>query len=216
MRGVANGGLVARWALLAWAALSLLREARAAEDAPVPLPPPTRRSGFAVGLSSGLSIASVSGYPNDVTKIDLPEFEARTGAAANVAGGLWVGTALVDWLTVGLGYQGGSVRGNGLEATGGSIHIRIEAFPLFFRGGPWENAGVSLFAGAGTYDVKRGKETVAEGEGTSLVGVGAFFEPLRFWQFSTGPDVTYLHQFSRSLSAHSLVIGWRLAFYAAP
>jgi hypothetical protein len=191
-------------------------EAWASEDAPLPEPPATRRSGLAIGLASGLSIANASGYPNDVTKIDVAEFEASTGTGASLGTALWVGGALADWLTIALGYQGAGFNGNGLEARGGSIHVRIETFPLFFRGGAWENAGLSLFAGTGNYDVKRANTTVAEGEGTSLVGLGAFFEPWQFWQLSTGPELMYTHQFSRSLSAHSLVVGWRLAFYAGP
>jgi hypothetical protein len=204
------------WGLIVLLAASAASEARAAEDPPVPAPPATRRSGMAIGVASGLAIASARGYPNDVTKIDVPELEANTGAGASLGTAFWIGGALADWLTIALGYQRGSFSGNGLDATGGGLHVRIETFPLFFRGGAWQDAGLSLFAGTGTYDVKRGNTTVAEGEGTSLVGVGAFFEPFRFWQLSTGPDLTYTHQFSRSLSAHSLVVGWRLAFYADP
>lgn len=191
-------------------------EARAAEDPPLPEPPATRRSGFTLGIASGLSIASARGYLNDVTQIDVSGLEASTGAGASVGTALWIGGALADWLTIALGLTRGSFSGNGLDATGSSLHVRIEAFPLFFRGGAWQDAGLSVFAGTGNYDVKRADTTVAEGEGTSLVGVGAFFEPWQFWQLSTGPDVSYTHQFSRSLSAHSLIIGWRLAFYAAP
>lgn len=195
---------------------SAASEVWAAEDPPVPEPPATRRSGLAIGLASGLSIASARGYPNDVAQIDVAGLEASTGAGTSLGTAIWIGGALADWLTIALGYQGGSFSGNGLDATGGSLHVRIETYPLFFRGGAWEDVGLSLLAGTGNYDVKRANTTVAEGEGTSLVGVGAFFEPWRFWQLSTGPDLTYTHQFSRSLSAHSLVIGWRLAFYGGP
>jgi hypothetical protein len=191
-------------------------EVWAAEDPPVPEPPATRRSGFTLGIASGLSIASASGYPNDVAQIDVPGLEASTGTGASLGTAFWVGGALADWLTIALGLQRGSFSGNGLDAAGSSLHVRIETFPLFFRGGAWQDVGLSLFAGTGNYDVKRADTTVAEGEGTSLVGLGAFFEPWQFWQLSTGPDLTYTHQFSRSLSAHSLVIGWRLAFYGGP
>lgn len=190
--------------------------ALALEHEPVPAAPAERRSGFVLGLSSGLAVAAASGYPNDVTMIDVPDFEASTGAAVSLGSALWLGGALADWLTIGVGLAGGSFEGNGLQATGGAFHVRIEAFPLFFRGGAFEDLGVSFSAGTGSYDVKRGDETVAEGEGTSAIGVGVFFEPWRFWRFSTGPDVSYAHQFSRSLSAHTLVVGWRLAFYAGP
>jgi hypothetical protein len=190
--------------------------AEEAEEETFVVAPAERRSGFSFGLSGGLAVGSASGFPNDVSKIGLPEFEAETGFGASTGGALWLGGALADWLTVGIGTFGGGVSGNGLSATGGAFHARVEAFPLFYRGGAWKDAGVLFTAGLGGYTVKRGTETVAEGEGTSAVGLGVFFEPWRFWQFSTGPQVEYGHQFSRSLSAHTLVIGWRTAFYGGP
>lgn len=204
------------WGLVGLLSAGAASDALAADEAPVPEVPATRRSGFTLGLSSGLSIAEVNGYPNDVAKIDVPEYEVDTGLGASLGGAIWLGGSLADWLTLAAGFQQGSLQGNGLKAAGGSLHLRIEVFPLFYRGGPWQDAGVSLFAGTGVYDVKRGDTTVAEGEATSTVGLGAFFEPWRFWRFATGPDLNYVHQFSRSLSAHSLVIGWRLAFYGGP
>jgi hypothetical protein len=131
-------------------------------------------------------------------------------------GALWLGGALTDWLTIGIGALGGSIEANGLSATGGSFHVRIESFPLFYRQGAWRDVGVSFTAGTGGYEVKRGNETVAEGQGTSTVGAGLFFEPWRFWQFSTGPQIEYGHHFSRSLKAHTLLVGWRMAFYGGP
>jgi hypothetical protein len=186
------------------------------EGAPVQATPAVRRDGFTVGISGGLAVASASGYRNDVAEIGLPEFEQGTGAAVSGGGAFWVGGSLADWLSISLGVQRTNFSGNGLDAAGAGLHARIELFPLFYRGGAWQDVGVSAFAGTGNVDVKRGKETVAEGEGTSLVGAGVFFEPWRFWQFSTGPELFYTHQFSRSMSAHLLVVGWRLAFYRGP
>lgn len=178
--------------------------------------PATRRSGFTVGLSGGLLLGNVHGYPNDVTQIDVPEFEVNTGLGVSGGGALWFGGALADWLTVGLGVLGGGISGNGLEASGGSVLLRIEAFPAFYRGGVWRDVGLVFSAGTGGYAVKRDGQSVAEGAGTSAVGIGAFIEPWRLWRFATGPQLEYGHQFSRSLSAHVLVIGWRVAFYAGP
>jgi hypothetical protein len=198
------------------AVVALPRPARAAEDAPIPAEPAVRRQGWALGVSTGLSLSSARGYPNDVTKIDLPEFEASTGAGVSSAGGFWLGKALVDWLTVGLGFTVGGFKGNALNASGYTVHIHVEAFPLFYRGGFGQDLGVAFMAGMGGLSLERGNETVAEGEGTSVVGLGAFYEPWRFWHFSTGPDLQYTHQFSRSMSGHQLVLGWRLAFYGGP
>jgi hypothetical protein len=175
-----------------------------------------RRDGLWFGLSGGLAVASASGYRNDVAEIGLPEFEAGTGVGVSGGGAIWLGGSLTDWLSVGLGVQNVGFKGNGLEASGFGLEVRIETFPLFYRGGPWQDLGLALLAGTGGVDVKRAGATVAEGEGTSLVGIGAFFEPWRFWQFSTGPELSYTHQFSRSMSAHQLVLGWRLAFYRGP
>jgi len=175
-----------------------------------------RRLGWTFGLSTGLTLSSASGYPNDVAKIDLPQFETGTGASVSTGGALWIGDTLVDWLTVAVGFSAGGFKGNDLDASSFTLHLRMEAFPLFYRGGAWQDLGVTLMTGTGGLSVKRGKETVAEGEATSVVGLGAFFEPWRFWHFATGPDLTYTHQFSRSISAHQLVVGWRLAFYGGP
>jgi hypothetical protein len=189
----------------------------AAEDgAPIAAPPAVRRSGFLLGVSTGLALSSASGYPNDVAKIDLPEFQASTGLGVNSGSALWIGGSLADWFNIAAGFQRVSFKGNGLDAVNGTLGIRLEAFPLFYRGGAWQDLGLSFTAGTGSVSVERDGESVAEGEATSAVGFGAFFEPFRFWQISTGPDLSYTHQFSRSMSAHLLVVGWRLAYYAGP
>jgi hypothetical protein len=194
------------------------REAQAATEdgAPFAAPPSVRRSGFVLGLSGGLSLGSANGYPNDVAEIGLPEFEVGTGLGVNSGNALWIGGSLADWFNVAVGFQRVSFKGNGLDATGGNLHIRLEAFPLFYRGGAWQDLGLTFSAGTGNVTVERDGESVAEGEGASAVGFGAFFEPIRFWQLSTGPDIIYTHQFSRSMSAHLFVVGWRLAFYGGP
>jgi hypothetical protein len=192
-------------------------EARATETgAPVASPPAVRRSGVVVGISTGLALSSASGYPNDVAKIDLPEFEVDTGMGVNRGTAFWIGGALADWLTLSAGLSGGSYEKNGLSASGSILHLRIDAFPMFWRGGAWEDLGVSFLAGTGNFSVERGDERVAQGEATSAVGAGAFFEPIRFWQCSTGPELSYNHQFSRSISTHQFVIGWRLVLYGGP
>lgn len=186
------------------------------DEEPFQVAPPERRSGFSFGIAGGLALASVSGYPNDVALIGLPELEADTGLGVSTGFALWLGGALTDWLSVGIGTASGGVEGNGLQGSGASIHVRIETFPLFYRSGAWRDLGVAFTAGTGAYSLERGRETAAEGEGTSVVGAGVFFEPWRFWQVATGPQIEYSHHFSRSLTAHTLVIGWRAAFYGGP
>jgi hypothetical protein len=169
-----------------------------------------------LGIAGGLLTSSARGYPNDVAKIDVPQYEANMGLGVALGGAFWLGGALADWLTVGVGAFGGGSESNGLRGSGGSFTVRIEAFPLFYRGGRFQDLGVLFTAGTGGYTIHRGKEKVAEGAGTSAVGLGAFYEPWRFWQLSFGPQIEYSHQFSDSMSAHTLVLGLRSVFYGGP
>jgi hypothetical protein len=195
---------------------AMARAEESEREGPVPYTPAVRREGIMVGVAGGLTLNAASGYPNDVSQIGLPEFEATTGLGVSTGGALWLGGALADWLNIGLGAVGGSFEHRGLQASGGSFGLRIEAFPLFSRGGFYQDLGMSFTAGVGGYTLKRGGETVAEGEATSSVGVGALYEGFRFWRISTGPQIEYTHQFSRSLSSHLFIIGWRAAFYGGP
>jgi hypothetical protein len=178
--------------------------------------PPQRRAGLVLGVAGGLLTSGARGYPNDVAKIDVPQYEAHLGAGVSVGGAFWLGGALADWLTVGLGAFGGGSKHGGLRGSGGAFTVRIEAFPLFYRGGHFQDLGVLFTAGTGAYSIHRGKEKLAEGAGTSAVGLGAFYEPWRFWQLSFGPQIEYSHQFSDSMSAHTLVLGMRSVFYGGP
>jgi len=164
----------------------------------------------------GLSSSTARGYPNDVAKIGLPEYEAHAGVGVSVGGALWIGGSLADWLSLGVGMVGGSTKSGGLMSSGAAFSVRIESFPLFYRGGAWRDAGLLLTAGLGGQSIKRGKETLAQGEGTSAVGAGVFYEPWRWWHLSFGPQLEYNHQFSRSMSAHTLVLGVRTVFYGGP
>jgi hypothetical protein len=175
-----------------------------------------RRAGFTFGMAGGLLTSSARGYPNDVAKIDVAEYAAHVGAGVSMGGAFWFGGALADWLSVGIGVVGGGVERNGLTGAGGVFNVRMEFFPLFYRGGPFRDLGMLFTAGTGGYTIQRGKQKLAEGAGTSAVGVGAFYEPWRFWQLSFGPQLEYTHQFSDSVSAHQLVVGVRTVFYGGP
>jgi hypothetical protein len=181
------------------------------------LPPATRRSGFTFGALGGVLIGSARGYPNDLDRIDVPEFEARTGLGLQNGGSFWLGGALTDWFTFALGVGGGSINGEGrLVGSGGAFLLRIETFPLFYRGGVFRDLGISFNAGTGGYTIKDGNREVAEGSGTAVVGATLFFEPIQLWRFSMGPALDYAHHFSRSIEVDLLVLGWRSAFYGGP
>jgi len=194
----------------------LLHAAESEAAGPASSEPAQRRSGFTFGLAGGLLTSSARGYPNDVSKIGVRQYEAHSGLGVSTGGAFWIGGALADWLSVGVGMLGGSIRQDGLRSGGGAFNVRIESFPLFYRGGPFRDLGVLFTAGTGGYTIQRGKEKLAERAGTSAVGLGAFYEPWRLWQLSFGPQLEYSYQFSDSMSAHTFVLGMRSVFYGGP
>jgi hypothetical protein len=103
------------------------------------------------------------------------------------------------------------------DASGGAfaIGMHLEGFPLYSLGGLYRDLGISAEFGAGGGVVlDSDDEETANGGSMSMVGAGVFFEPWQFWQMSTGPAVMYVHQFSRPLTVHAALLGWRLAFYS--
>jgi hypothetical protein len=176
--------------------------------------PLERRGGFTLGLDYGLGIGSYVGYPNEVEKIDNPEFRSSTGLTPAGGYSIWLGGALRDWFTVGVGLftaggGSGEVRGGA-----GGFGMRIEAFPLFPLGAAWRDLGLiaELGAGSGALQDEDGEET-ANGGNMSVIGLGAFFEPWQLWQMSHGPMLIVKTQSSDTMSATSLLAGWRVAFY---
>ncbi len=179
-------------------------------------PPPTeRRGGFTVGIAYGISLTNYSGYPNEVAKLSN-DFRQTTGVRLGSGGVLWVGGALRDWLTVGVGAVGASSFDGNPAGTSGGFILHIEAFPLWSLGGLYEDLGVSMDFGAvgATINDPEG-ETVADGGSMSHVNVGLFYEPFEFWQLSSGPSLWYTHQFSQTMTTNQVLFGWRLVFYGA-
>src|SRR5215510_9066022 len=59
---------------------------------------------------------------------------------------------------VGIGLSGGGMQRNGVKGAGGAFNVRMEFFPLFYRGGPFQDLGVLLTAGTGGYSIQRGRQ----------------------------------------------------------
>lgn len=182
-------------------------------------PPNERRSGFTAGLSASLAAGKASGYPNEVAKLDHPEFRSSTGFGAGQGLTAWFGGALRDWFIFGLGASLDGLSGNDVVAGGVTFLFRIEAYPAYTMGGAWRD--VSLFAnlGAGSaaiVDAKDTDEILADGGSMSAVGLGAAYEPWRFWRFAAGPFVAYEHRRSLSMKTHTGFVGLRLVFYGGP
>ncbi len=176
-------------------------------------PPAERRDGFTIGVMQHFGLVSVSGYPNRISAIGVPEYRSSTGAEFGQASGLWLGGALRDWFTAGVGVSSAATFSQEPAGVISAFVLHLEAFPAFALGGLYRDLGVALDVGTGFGATMRGDDTEAEGGSLAYFGGTVFFEPLRFWHFSTGPSLTYSHQFSQTLSAHVVGLGWRFVFY---
>ncbi len=176
----------------------------------------TRRSDFTFGLSLGLGVGNGYGYPNEVDKIDDPAFVADTGVAPGSSYELWLGGALRDWLTFGIGLTGFGVEGDGKMLAGGGFVFRIEAFPFFGQGGALDDVGMFGSFGLGSATIEEDGNELADGGAISIVKLGGFWETWRFGGFALGPGVDYTHVFSQTLRYYQATAGFRLAFYAGP
>jgi hypothetical protein len=178
--------------------------------------PASRRSGFVAGIAIGGGVASIGGYPNDAKKVGQEKYYATTGASPLASGYAWIGGALADWFTFGLGATSGRLIVKDREASTVAFLFHIEAYPLFPLGGAWRDLGVTVNAGAGPVSFKEkgeGGATLAEAGFASLFGAGVFYEGLRFWKFATGPSIAGEHMFAGSANRPALFVGWRLAVY---
>lgn len=175
-----------------------------------------RRSDFTAGVSLGLFAASAYGYPNEAGKLDDDRYVADTGLGVGAAQTFWLGGALRDWFTFALGYWNVSYSGSDLDAKGYGFLFRVETFPLWAYGGPWRDTGLYADFGLGGMTLEKGGEEQADGGALSIVGLGAFWEPVRFGIFSFGPNFEYTHVFSRTLHLTGATLGARLVLYTRP
>lgn len=180
--------------------------------------PTERRGGFAMGISQSLGFGVYSGYPLEVAALNDPDGKQTTGPALATQFNLWLGVALRDFITVGLGAAMMSTQG---ENIGGdfALIVHLEAYPFFYKGGFFRDFGITLEGGLGVGTILERKDNggpgdpIAEGGSMSTVGIGALWEPLRFWHFSAGPVVNYVHGFSQTMNVNQGTVGFRFVFY---
>lgn len=181
-------------------------------------PPPTiRRGGFAMAISQGFGLGAYNGYPLTFAALNDPDGERSTGPAFTTNFNLWLGAGLRDWLTVGVGFSALSAIGQNLGSTAGVL-FHVEAFPMFTWGGFYQDLGFAFDGGVGmslmaSPDDKKFEEPIAEGGAMSTLGFSAFWEPLRFWHFSAGPQLTYVYSFSQTMNVNQGTLGFRMALY---
>lgn len=181
--------------------------------------PPHRRCGFNIGLHLGPMVGGATGYPNDALKIDREEFQTDTGAAFGGNLGIWLGIALADWFTVGLGPSFGRLQNGDTQTRFFALGFHLDVFPAFGLGGAWEDLGVAVDAGLGgatTNDADDADNLLIEAPIASRLTVGGFWEGIRAWKLSMGPFASFDAMWSPNALRPAAWIGWRTAFYAGP
>jgi hypothetical protein len=129
---------------------------------------------------------------------------------------VWLGGALRDWLTVGIGGGGGSLAGSDVNGSLGAFLFRVEVYPLVQHGGALVDLGFYGNFGLGTLTLEQDGEEQADGGAMSFVGIGALHETFRLGSFALGPTLEYMHLFSLTATVHAAELGVRVAFYGGP
>jgi len=175
-----------------------------------------RRSDVVLGASGGLLIGTASGYPNEIDKIDEPRYESKTGFAVGNGLSFWLGGALADWFTFGVGMTLLSGSGADGKMSGQAFIVKIETFPLYGMGGGLRDLAFFADFGAGGMTIDGAPAEEGEGGFTSVAGLGSAYELFRFGHFSLAPTVEYLLVSSQTVTAHSTIFGARVLFYGGP
>jgi hypothetical protein len=166
----------------------------------------------------GLSFGTVTGYPNDFSKWDIEAYRSAT-SGAGTGGMIYIGGALTDWFTFGVGYQGSSYGGTDNYSREWAILFHIEAFPLFSLGKAYRDIGVFTNIGTGMATINRrsDKAEYASSGSMSIGGIGAFWEPWRLaGHLAVGPYLSGTLENSDSISRIFGMAGLRGAFYGGP
>lgn len=178
--------------------------------------PATRRSGFAMGVALGFGASSIVGFPADVKKIGYTPYYTATGARPAPMGAVWIGGALADWITVGLGMTGSSLLATSSDtarSVAGFFHI--EVFPLFYVRDALRDLGVMIDAGAGTATVvSAADKKLVDSSAASLLGGGVFWEPLKLWRIRGGPFLMGNYMWSETARRPAIFAGWRMSLYS--
>jgi hypothetical protein len=178
--------------------------------------PTTRRGGFVVGAAVGLGVASIAGFPNDVKKIGYAPYYTATGVRPTFSPELWIGGALTDWITFGIGVTLSDLVGPD-KGTSVAGMFHIEVFPLFYVSEKLRDLGVMLDAGTGTASVRdAGGTQLVDGSAASLVGGGVFWEPIAAWKIRGGPFLMGNYMWSDTARRPALFAGWRMSLYTKP
>jgi hypothetical protein len=180
---------------------------------------PEHRGGLTVGLALGAGVASMAGFPADAKKVNRLRYYTETGVRPTGIGTFWIGSAVTDWFSFGIGITGGGLLPSDNESIAGGLVFHVEAFPLFPFGGRLRDLGVMLNTGVGIATVTPNKDpnhSLIDGTGCSLFGGGVFYEGFRVWRLSSGPFLAGDYYWSDYVRRPSIFLGWRTSLYTSP
>jgi hypothetical protein len=181
--------------------------------------PPHQRCGFTIGLGLGSLLGATSGYPNDATKVDRDEFYENTGFSYGSNLNLYIGIALADWFTVGVGPTLGQLQNSDTKTGFFTFGFHLDVYPAFGLGGHWENIGLMVDAGLGgnvTTDKEDDTLELIQSPVSSRLATGVVFEGVKLWKFKMGPFAAFDAMWSPTSFRPAGWLGWRTAFYAGP
>ena len=233
---------------------ALRAEAQSAAEAPTPSPSldvdasaeskpdkppawetakPERRGGFAMGFGIGAGVGASDGFPNDSAKIGHPAYHQNGGLGFGLGSTIWVGGALADWLSFGLGFGYSNIFASTPSSSSqpslstssaapyGTFHTDV--YPLYALGNTaarkaLRDLGAMFEFGLGfpkTVATKN-ESTIIDGAGSSYIFGGICWEGFSAWKLKMGPYVGIHYMFSDSIRRPLGIAGFRLTLYTAP
>ncbi len=180
--------------------------------------PYEHRGGFAVGLIAGAGVGASNGFPADTRKIGRAEFYTESGLGLATTGTLWIGGALADWLTFGIGGGFGMILNDETVSPAPTLIFHSDVYPLYSLGGAWRNLGATLDFGFGfaTTEDAETEQRLIDAGGASHIFAGVLFEGIEFWKIKMGPFAGVHYLFSETIRRPAAILGFRTSLYTLP
>lgn len=180
--------------------------------------PHEHRGGFAMGVILGLGVGASNGFPADTRKIGRAEFYTESGLGLATTSTLWIGGALADWLTFGVGGGFGVIVNEETISPAPTAVFHTDVYPLYALGGALRNLGVTLDFGLGfarTED-RETEDLLIDAGGASHVFAGVLFEGIEVWKLKMGPFAGVHYLFSETIRRPAAILGFRTSLYTLP
>lgn len=179
---------------------------------------PTHRGGFAIGVTPAVGLGASNGFPADAKKIGRLDYYTESGIGFMAASGLWLGGALADWLTFGVGGGYSTILNADTASPAPYIYFHADVYPLIWLGGHLRNLGVMTQFGLGfpATTSAETEETLIDGGGSSFVLAGVFWEGIEAWKLKMGPYVATHYMWSDTIRRPSALLGFRVSLYTLP